>query len=170
MTVLTGWPPLNRIIVGIDSTWKRAAVCGFSSMSSLTMRRSWRSEAISSRTGATTRQGPHQGAQKSTSTGPSASSTSASKLVSVICVRVPAMGVSLVAYPSLYKMKEGPPAILHSMIPLASASGYAVISIAVAFTAVLLWLLLRMEARDEAADRAKQDAAREAEAKRISPP
>jgi len=67
-------------------------------------------------------------------------------------------------------MKEGPPAILHSMIPLASASGYAVISIAVAFTAVLLWLLLRMEARDEAADRAKEDAAREAEAKRISPP
>jgi len=56
------------------------------------------------------------------------------------------------------------------MIPLASASGYAVISIAVAFTAVLLWLLLRMEARDEAADRAKEDAAREAEAKRISPP
>ena len=68
-------------------------------MSSLTIRRSGRSEAISSSTGATTRQGPHHGAQKSTSTGPSASRTSASKLVSVTWVRVPAMVVSLVACP-----------------------------------------------------------------------
>ena len=32
MTVLTGWPPLKRIIVGIERTWKAAAVCWFSSM------------------------------------------------------------------------------------------------------------------------------------------
>src|ERR1700675_2497402 len=107
MTVLTGCPPLKRIIVGIESTWKRAAVCGFSSMSSLTMRRSVRSAAISSRTGATTRQGPHHGAQKSTSTGPSASSPSASKLLSVICVRVPSIVDLLGRLPLLYKMKGG---------------------------------------------------------------
>ena len=29
MTVFTGWPALKRIIVGIESTWKRAAVCGY---------------------------------------------------------------------------------------------------------------------------------------------
>src|SRR5208282_3008811 len=110
MTVFTGWPSLKRIIVGIESTWKRAAVCGFSSMSSLTMRSSGRSEAISSSTGATTRQGPHQGAQKSTSTGPSASMTSASKFVSVTWFRVPAIALSLFAFLSLYKMKEGSPA------------------------------------------------------------
>src|SRR5277367_2092924 len=74
-------------------------------MSSFTIVRSGRSEAISSSTGATTRQGPHQGAQKSTSTGPSASSTSASKFVSVTWVSVPAMVVSLIAYLPLYKMK-----------------------------------------------------------------
>ena len=42
--------------------------------------------AISSRTGATTRHGPHQGAQKSTSTGCSFSSTSAWKSPSVTCL------------------------------------------------------------------------------------
>jgi hypothetical protein len=56
------------------------------------------------------------------------------------------------------------------MIPLASASGYAVISIAVAFVAVALWLMLRLEARDAAAERAEEDAAREADGERVSPP
>ena len=46
-----------------------AAVCGLSSTLSFTTRRSSRSPASSSRCGATIRQGPHQGAQKSTSTG-----------------------------------------------------------------------------------------------------
>src|SRR3954451_15433670 len=58
------------------------------------MRRSSRSEAISSSTGATTRQGPHQAAQKSTSTGLSDSSTSAWKLLSVTSGRLPAMWFS----------------------------------------------------------------------------
>ena len=53
------------------------------------------------------------------------------------------------------------PSILCAMIPLASASGYAVIAGAVAFAAVLLWLLLRMEARDEAAERAEEEANRD---------
>ena len=102
-TVLTGWPALKRIIVGIDITPKREAVWGFSSMSSLTIRRSLRSDAISSSTGATTRQGPHHGAQKSTSTGLSDSMTSASKLLSVTCVSVPAMWSPLIAYPHYTK-------------------------------------------------------------------
>ena len=71
---LHGLPPLNMIIVGIERTPNRWAVWGFSSMSSLTIRRSVRSLAISSSTGATIRHGPHHGAQKSTSTGPEASS------------------------------------------------------------------------------------------------
>src|SRR3954452_4775335 len=58
------------------------------------MRRSSRSEAISSSTGATTRHGPHQAAQKSTRTGFSDSSTSAWKLLSVTSVRLPAMWFS----------------------------------------------------------------------------
>src|SRR5688572_9508732 len=47
-----------------------------------------RSADISSRIGWTTRHGPHQGAQKSTSTGSPASSTSAWKLLSVTCGRL----------------------------------------------------------------------------------
>src|SRR3954469_18484687 len=60
-------------------------------MLSFTIRRSSRSALISSRTGATTRQGPHQGAQKSTSTGVSDSMTSAWKLLSVTSVMLPAI-------------------------------------------------------------------------------
>src|SRR5688500_7665927 len=60
-------------------------------MLSFTIRRSSRSAAISCRTGATTRQGPHQGAQKSTSTGVSDSMTSAWKLLSVTSVMLPAI-------------------------------------------------------------------------------
>src|ERR1700742_802427 len=58
----------------------------------LTILRSSRSSSISSRTGWTTRQGPHQGAQKSTRTGPSASRTSALKLASVTSVSFPVTG------------------------------------------------------------------------------
>src|SRR5438132_1243630 len=106
MTVFTGSPALNRIIVGIESTWYLAAVCWFSSTFSFTTRSSGRSEAISSSTGATTRHGPHHGAQKSTSTGLPDSMTSAWKLLSVTSVRLPAIGVSLIACLPLYKVKE----------------------------------------------------------------
>src|SRR6185503_3084980 len=67
-------------------------------MLSFTIRRSSRSELISSRTGATTRQGPHQGAQKSTSTGVSDSMTSAWKLLSVTSVMLPAIPSPLRRY------------------------------------------------------------------------
>src|SRR5881397_1918574 len=91
MIFLAGSPPLKRIMVGIERTWKAAAVSGFSSVLSFTIRRSSRSAAISSSTGPTTRHGPHQGAQKSTSTGVSDSMTSAWKLVSVTSLMLPAM-------------------------------------------------------------------------------
>src|SRR5437588_3841284 len=113
MTVWTGSPALNRIIVGIERTWYLAAVCWFSSTFSFTTRSSGRSEAISSSTGATTRHGPHHGAQKSTRTGFWDSMTSAWKLLSVTSVRVPAIGVSLIAYIPLYKVKEGRRAVVH---------------------------------------------------------
>src|SRR3954464_11140925 len=71
------------------------------------MRRSSRSAAISSSTGATTRQGPHQAAQKSTSTGLSDSSTSAWKLVSVTLVRLPAKEVSPGSFGSAGKVLPG---------------------------------------------------------------
>src|SRR3712207_6726837 len=96
--VLAAWPCLKTIIVGIDMTPYWAAVCWFSSTLSFTMRRSPRSPAISSSTGATTRHGPHHGAQKSTRTGCSDSSTSAWKFASVTFWR------SLI--PSLYEVKR----------------------------------------------------------------
>src|SRR6185369_509596 len=66
----TASPSLNRIIVGIDTTWKSRAVAGLASTSSLaTVREPAFSPAISSRTGATILHGPHQVAQKSTRTG-----------------------------------------------------------------------------------------------------
>src|ERR1700704_161270 len=83
MTFLATSPCLKTISVGIERTSYFAVVCWFSSVLSLTTFRSSRSPAISSRTGATTRQGPHHGAQKSTRTGVSASMTSATKVVSV---------------------------------------------------------------------------------------
>src|SRR4051812_4984705 len=106
MIVLAGAPDLNRIIVGIDRTPYLAAVSWLSSTLSLTTRRlcSWE---ISSRTGATMRHGPHQGAQKSTRTGSSASMTSAWKLLSVTS---DAMGRAFQTQmtkviPALYKLK-----------------------------------------------------------------
>ena len=86
MTFLATWPPLKRISVGIERTSNVAAVCWFSSTLSLTIFSVVALGAISSSTGATIRHGPHQGAQKSTSTGVSDSMTSAWKLVSVTSV------------------------------------------------------------------------------------
>src|SRR5947209_3869662 len=90
MTVLATSPCLKSMSVGIDMTLNLTAVCWFSSMLSLTtFSASPRSEAISSTTGDTRRHGPHQGAQKSTSTGTSDSTTSAWKLLSVTSVTAP---------------------------------------------------------------------------------
>ncbi len=72
-----------------------AAVAGFSSMLSLTIS-IWSpySAAMASRDGAIWRHGPHQAAQKSTSTGLSFFRTSASKSASVTFLRVPATAAS----------------------------------------------------------------------------
>src|SRR5581483_4713529 len=76
-------PFLNSISVGIDMMPYLAAVAGFSSTLSLTIVTLPLSvPAISSSAGAICRQGPHHSAQKSTTTGPVAFKTSASKLES----------------------------------------------------------------------------------------
>src|SRR5499427_3793845 len=76
-------PPLKIIRVGIDMTPYFEAVFGLSSTFSFTiLTLSPIAPAISSSAGAIMRQGPHHSAQKSTTTGPVALSTSASKLAS----------------------------------------------------------------------------------------
>src|SRR5882757_9327108 len=68
----------------MDTTWKSRAVAGFSSTSIFaTVREPAFSAAISSSTGATILHGPHQVAQKSTSTGVLLDSTSAENESSV---------------------------------------------------------------------------------------
>src|SRR4051812_8601723 len=109
MTLVATSPCLKRISVGIESTSNFAAVSWLSSTLSLTIfSASPRSPAICSRIGATMRHGPHQGAQKSTRTGVSASRTSAWKLLSVTSESAPAMSGSLEGVaPALYKVKCG---------------------------------------------------------------
>jgi uncharacterized membrane protein len=76
-------PPSNTISVGIDSTCSRPAVSWFSSTFSFTnATRPPCCSASSSRIGSITRQGVHQGAQKSTTTGRPASSTSLRNVLS----------------------------------------------------------------------------------------
>src|SRR5262249_30930550 len=76
-------PPLKIIRVGIDITPYFEAVFGLSSTLSFTILTfSPIAPAISSSAGAIMRHGPHHSAQKSTTTGPWALSTSASKLAS----------------------------------------------------------------------------------------
>src|SRR3989440_10719266 len=76
-------PPLKIIKVGIDITPYFEAVLGLSSTFSFTiLTLSPMAPEISSSAGAIMRQGPHHSAQKSTTTGPVALSTSASKLAS----------------------------------------------------------------------------------------
>src|SRR5262245_36456545 len=71
-------------MVGIDTTWKSRAVAGFASTSILaTFSAPTFSLAISSSTGATILHGPHQVAQKSTSTGVLLDSTSSENVSSV---------------------------------------------------------------------------------------
>src|SRR5712672_3392373 len=76
-------PPLKIIRVGIDITPYFEAVLGLSSTFSFTiLTLSPITPEISSSAGAIMRQGPHHSAQKSTTTGPVALSTSASKSAS----------------------------------------------------------------------------------------
>src|SRR4051794_10864682 len=76
-------PPLKIIRVGIDITPYFEAVFGLSSTFSLTiLTLSPIAPEISSSAGPIMRQGPHHSAQKSTTTGPVALSTSASKSAS----------------------------------------------------------------------------------------
>src|SRR6202022_1540412 len=76
-------PPLKIIRVGIDITPYFEAVFGLSSTLSFTiLTLSPIAPEISSSAGAIMRQGPHHSAQKSTTTGPVALSTSASKSAS----------------------------------------------------------------------------------------
>src|SRR5690625_807229 len=86
--VLTSSPPENTFMVGIEVMPYEAAIWGFSSVFTFTILiLSAYSAAISSKIGATWRQGPHHGAHKSTRTGLSALRTSASEVASVaLCV------------------------------------------------------------------------------------
>src|SRR5690606_20618725 len=78
------WPSLNRSSIGIERTWYFSAVARFSSTLTLAIfTLPAYSSASSSRAGAIILQGPHQGAQKSTSTGSEDCSTLASKSASV---------------------------------------------------------------------------------------
>src|SRR5690242_11537523 len=99
--VMTGWPFRNSIRVGSDMTPHLAAVSGLASIFTLPITNV---EALStdrsSSTGARALQGPHQGAQKSTSNGNSAASSTSSKLWSVssiTVIRVFILKLSLVA-------------------------------------------------------------------------
>jgi hypothetical protein len=95
----TGSPPENTIKVGIDMTLYSRAAWGLASMSIFTILISLCSEAISSSTGATILHGPHQVAQKSTSTGLSLPSTSSANDLSVtITVDLSAMSSPVCGY------------------------------------------------------------------------
>src|SRR3954463_4520522 len=88
-------PPLKIIRVGIDITPYFEAVFGLSSTFSLTiLTLSPIAPEISSSAGAIMRHGPHHSAQKSTTTGPVALSTSVSKSASETLPT--AMGIPLV--------------------------------------------------------------------------
>src|SRR5699024_6291096 len=69
MICLTTSPSEYTFNAGIEVIRYAAAVCGFSSTLSFTICRLSCESAISSRTGAIWRHGPHHSAQKSTSTG-----------------------------------------------------------------------------------------------------
>src|SRR5689334_22738548 len=88
----TGCPSLNRIRVGMETTWKLCAVSGLASTSSFSLR----SLAISSRTGATILQGPHHVAQKSTSTGLLLDNTSEENDASETSIVAPAFSASVI--------------------------------------------------------------------------
>src|SRR5262245_37623535 len=94
---LISLPPLKTIIVGIAMMPSWPAVRSSSSVLTLAIV-SWPSysPANSSRIGATARHGPHQGAQKSTTTGTSDFSTCCSKSLSVTVIGLAMSGTSLI--------------------------------------------------------------------------
>src|SRR4051812_6942465 len=124
MTFLASAPSLKMIRVGMERTWYCAAVTWFSSTLSLTMRTSSRSLAISSRTGATTRHGPHHGAQKSTRTGVSDSSTSAWKVVSVTWLMSAIGCLAPLGYFKKYSAQWYGRQMLRRTLILASCAGF----------------------------------------------
>jgi hypothetical protein len=68
-------------------------------------------------------------------------------------------------------MKDGLKLCLCStMVPLASATGYATIGGSVSFAGLFVWWLLRMEARESAAEQAEEEAALEGDGDRASQP
>src|SRR5215211_7106457 len=84
MILSTGWPSLKTTSVGIETTPSLNAYSWLSSILTLTTLTSdSRSPAISDSTGPIALHGPHQGAQKSTTTGLSDLITSDSKVASV---------------------------------------------------------------------------------------
>src|SRR5438105_5775752 len=109
-------PPLKIIRVGIDITPYFEAVFGLSSTFSLTiLTLSPIAPEISSSAGAIMRQGPHHSAQKSTTTGPVALSTSASKSASetlptamVYLVRVEQIAAGIAAWIMHPTYERGP--------------------------------------------------------------
>src|SRR6478735_5954894 len=89
MIVVSTAPLLNTFIAGMEVIWYFIARSGFSSTLSLRIViLSGCSDWISSSTGETIRHGPHHSAQKSTSTGPSAWSTSCSNVADVVALAV----------------------------------------------------------------------------------
>src|SRR5215472_2558304 len=84
----TTWPPLKMRMVGMPRIWNLKETLGFSSTLSLpTVTLPAYSAASASTVGAMRLQGPHHSAQKSTSTGAPAFSTSCSKFPSVkVCM------------------------------------------------------------------------------------
>ena len=130
--LFTTWPSLKTIRVGMLITPYWVASSGLWSMSSLhTFTSPAFSAAISSSTGASIRQGPHQVAQKSSSTGWVLCSTSASKFLESTCTtlivsisfrRVCRLFVylTLIAYP-----KRAAFTVILSRCPLGAGPGAA---------------------------------------------
>src|SRR5215217_3002272 len=84
---LTSTPPLKKIIVGMAMIPSEPAMrCSSSVLSLAIVSLPSYSPASSSRIGATARHGPHQGAQKSTTTGTSDCSTFCSNSLSVTVI------------------------------------------------------------------------------------
>src|SRR3990172_5629641 len=102
-------PSRNRMSVGIPRTPNCEAMSGLSSTFSLATRTfPPNSFATSSRIGAMTRHGPHQGAQKSTNTGVDPDSTVVLKFPLFSSSMVPAIGSSLPALSSRRRAGRSP--------------------------------------------------------------
>src|SRR6478609_9063345 len=108
MIVVCTAPLLNTFIAGMEVIWYFIARSGFSSTLSLRIViLSGCSDWIWSRTGETMRHGPHHSAQKSTSTGPSAWSTSCSNVAEVVALAVICLSPSLGSLSTLIQRERG---------------------------------------------------------------